>query len=376
MPTQNTGVLDVFTDTLTHKRYVTDMVSYISPSDAPVWNYLQGANAESKFNIVALPGHKIEWLEDELRAIESGLAASITSVATSMTVTSGAGDYFRVGDVLIIDSERVWVSAVSTDTLTISRAFAGTTNASHASGTTNVARFSIAHLDGAAYATSSHLDKSSGVNYIQIFEDTAEVSYIKEKINKYAIGSQLDEQVAKLIPQMMRHLDKTLFIGSSASGSSSVPFAMGGFKQYITDNTASDTATALTQKLFEDRVQAAWADGGNIKVAVCNDWGVRKIRSLYEGMVRTTNDETRGGIAIDTVRTFAGDIDVLLDRWCPAGEMYFLDTDYVGIYELQPWMEEPVVSTAMTTRRRVWGAYSLVIKHDKAHALLYYSSSS
>lgn len=373
---QQTGVMKLYTDTLAEKRYITDLVDFISPYDAPLWQYLEGANAASKFDIVNLPGHYVEWLEDALRERVSGAAATLASESTSLQVTSGAGDYFRVGDILKIASEYIYVSAVSTDTLTIARAFGGTTAADIATGTTNVERLTIAQVDGMSYATSSQVDKSTGKNYVQIFEDTAQVSYMREQINEYAVGSQLDYQVSKLIPQMMRHLSKALFVGSSATGSATSPPAMGGLTQKITDNTSSATTTALTQKLLEDGMYSAHADGGVPKLIVTNQWGLRKINSFYEGFVRTTRDENRGGIMIEHVITPFGELDVLYDRWCDPNYMYLLDTDFIGIYEFQPWTEEPVVQTAMAHARRVWGAYTLVLKHDKAHAYVLYSSSS
>lgn len=373
---QQTGVMKLYTDTLTHKRYVTDLVDFISPFDAPLWQYLEGANAASKFDIVNLPGHYVEWLEDSLRERVSGAAATLASESTSLQVTSGAGDYFRVGDILKIGSEYLYVSAVSTDTLTVARSFGATTASDISTGTTNIERLTIAQVDGMSYATSSQVDKSTGKNYVQIFEDTAQVSYMREEIDEWAVGSQLDYQVSKLIPQMMRHLSKALFVGSSATGSATSPPAMGGLQQKITDNTSSATTTALTQKLLEDAMYSAHADGGTPNLIVTNQWGLRKINSFYEGFVRTTRDENRGGIMIEHVLTPFGELDVLYDRWCDANYMFLLDTNFIGIYEFQPWTEEPVVQTAMAHARRVWGAYTLVLKHDKAHAYVLYSSSS
>jgi len=120
----------------------------------------------------------------------------------------------------------------------------------------------------------------------------------------------------------------------------------------------------------------AWSDGGNPKLILTNQWGQRKINSFYEDSVRTTLDEKRGGISIQHILTPFGECDVLMDRWCPADKMYFIDPEFIGIYSAQDWMEEPITLTSMSLARRVWGEYTLVLKQAKAHAMVYYSSTT
>ena len=372
---QTTTTLDIYTDTLTQKRYVGDVVSYISPHDAPLFSYLGGANAESKFNIVNLPGNYVEWIEDELRALSSTLTASHTS--NTATVVVDDGEYFRAGDIVKIDSEFLWVSATSGDNLTVTRGWGSTTGATHAS-TSTVERITIAQPDGMAYTASQQVTKTTAKNYVQIFEDTAVLTYMKDRISIYGPGKELDYQVGKLIPQMMRHVEKALFKGISSAGAAAVAASMDGLHALVSggSNTVSATGTALTEKLMNDAMFAAFDDGGNPSLVLTNQWGQRKINSFYEDSVRTTRDENRGGIAIQHVLTPFGEVDVLMNRWCHTDEMFFIDPEFIGIYALENWIEEPIVQTGMTIARRVWAAYSLVLKHNKAHALVYYSSTS
>lgn len=372
---QTTTSLGVYTDTLTQKRYVGDVVDYITPYDAPLWTYLGGANAASKFRIVNLPGHYVEWIEDELRALTSTLSASCSSTTT--TVATADGEYFRYGDVIQIGSELLWISAVSSDALTVTRSYGGTTNASHASAAA-IERVTIAQIDGMAYTASQQVTKTTAKNYIQVFEDTALVTYLRDRINLYGPGKELDYQVGKLIPQMMRHLEKAAIRGRSYAGTSASAAMMDGVAQRIKagSNTVSATGTAITEKLMNDAMYAAWTDGGNPSLILTNQWGQRKINSFYEDSVRTTRDENRGGIQIQHILTPFGECEVLMDRWCPADEMYFIDPEFIGIYALENWIEEPITQTGMTIARRVWGAYTLVLKHAKAHAMAYYSSTS
>ena len=372
---QTTTTLDIYTDTLTQKRYVTDLVDYISPYDAPLWEYLGGSNAESKFNIVNLPGPYVEWIEDELRAMTSALTSSCTSDTATIVVDDG--EYFRAGDIILIDTETLWVSATSSDNLSVTRGWGSTTGATHAS-TTEVERVTIAQPEGMAYTASQQVTKTTAKNYTQIFEDTAIVTYRRNRISLYGPGVELDYQVSKLIPQMMRHLEKALYRGISSAGTTAVAPTMDGINALVSggSNTVSTTATALTEKLMNDAMYMAWSDGGNPKLILTNQWGQRKINSFYEDSVRTTLDENRGGISIQHILTPFGECDVLMDRWCPADKMYFIDPEFIGIYSAQDWMEEPITLTSMSLARRVWGEYTLVLKQAKAHAMVYFSSTT
>lgn len=65
--------------------------------------------------------------------------ASITSGATSMTVSSGTP--FSAGHTLLVESEQMFVSSVSGNVLTVTRGVNGTTAASHTSKSVNIYKY-------------------------------------------------------------------------------------------------------------------------------------------------------------------------------------------------------------------------------------------
>lgn len=76
------------------------------------------------------------------------LGAAISSTtATSVTMTAGHG--LTGGETIIIDSEHLFVSAVSTNTLTVVRGVNGTTAATHSNGTTVTRRCYPSQVEGA-----------------------------------------------------------------------------------------------------------------------------------------------------------------------------------------------------------------------------------
>ena len=126
-----TGQMITYSQTLPQKRMVTDRIIMKDPMEIVAINAL-GLNNESKFSFVNTPGKQYEWLEDTYApksdTINSGAWTS-DSTHTQLVMDNGA--YFQIGDILLIDSEYVWVSAVSTNTLTVTRDYGGT-QATHA----------------------------------------------------------------------------------------------------------------------------------------------------------------------------------------------------------------------------------------------------
>jgi hypothetical protein len=322
------------------------------------------------------PSTKYEALEDQLKPLTSGLAATISSTATSIQVTSDEGAYIRRGQILLIDSEQIWVSSVSTDTATVTRSFGGTTNASHATSTTNVKVISYARVEGDDSTDSSQMTRTTFTNYTQIFQDEVKVSRSAAKNSQYGIANELDFQRDKKLPELMRMMEQQVFYGKSASGSSSTARAFGGLPSFVTLNTSSATSTALTQAILEGMLQHVWGDGGNPDLIICNGWGKRKINSFYENMVRTTRDERRGGYVIDEIDTDFGTQRILMSRWCDPNNIWVVTTEHLGFLEFDPFSEEPLAKTGDWEKRHLIGEYGFVCKHNAAHGLVYISSTT
>ena len=103
------------------------------------------------------------YLKIKNRAI-SALAADITDIATSLTVTAGEGAKFpSAGDFNItIEDEILKCTARSTDTLTVTRAQEGTTAAAHVAGKAVELRITAGVLDSRTTWTADKLLKGAG----------------------------------------------------------------------------------------------------------------------------------------------------------------------------------------------------------------------
>ena len=375
--TAYTGAVHSYNDTTAHVRCIEDLINNVSPEETPLVKYI-GLNSIGDPKVFST---KYEWLEDSLAPNSTLLAEAIANTTTTTcAVASDAGKFIRAGHVLQIGDELIRVTSLSTDTLTITRSFGGTTAATAASSAA-VSIVGMALIEGADAPDSFVMDVSTGYNYTQIFQETVEVTGTQAQLKQYGIKSTMDYQIAKKFTELAIQVEKTLFRGYRAAGSSTTARGMGGLPQFISGNSATLSSAALTEKDIMDRLQAIFDDVGQAHKAnliVCNGWVKRKIADFYAPYARMERESRVGGVVIDTIDTEFGRMEVMLNTWCPADKMWLLNTDYIEIGPMQgrAFFEEELAKSGDTEKRQIVGEYTMKVANDNAHALLYGISTS
>jgi hypothetical protein len=349
---------------------VTDRILMTDPMSIAGLNAL-GLHNESKFAFVNDPGRTYEWLEDTyLDRSDTAADVNMTSVTTTTTIAVTTGTKFNIGDVIQIDDEYMWVSGISTNTLTVTRDFDGT-QATHASTSTVYIRYN-SRLEGAAVGTNNGFtEPSSGYNYSSILQKPINVSRSSALFKRYGIVNVVEREIDKAMDELMMKLNIALYHGARAVGTTSTPRSMGGLGTFITTNPSSASSAALTQKMIEDELQDCWSYGGSPDLILCGAWARRKISSFFEGYVRTTRDETRGGIIINQITNPIGGqmIDVVVDRHCPTNKLWLLDRRFVGYITIDPFFYEELGKVGDSAAYgEVVGEYGLVVANEKAHS--------
>lgn len=367
------GMQTTYVGTLPQKTVISDRIIMIEPMDMPLVAAL-GLNNEGKFNFVNTPGKSYEWLEDTYSSLSTtGNDTDLTNDSTITTITVTDGSIFQPGDVIQADSEYMWVSAVSTNDLTVTRDYGGalSTQATHASDVTIYLR-SRARLEGASAASSHFTQPTSGTNYSFILQKSIEISRTDTRITRYGINDLKAYEIDKKTKELTRDLARKPYYGVRGAGSATTPRDAGGFDTFIATNVTAAASAALTQKMVEDALQSCWDNGGNPKLLACGAWAKRKITSFYEGSVRTDRSEQLGGVTISRILTALGqEVDVLVDRYCPANKMYLLDTDYIGYITIDDLFYEDLAKTKDTgAYGQIVGEYGFVVAHEKAHAII------
>lgn len=367
-----TSPLSTYSDTTPHKRIITDVISLIDPSDAPMIEVLDGLDgASDKFRFVNGQGKVVEWLEDTLISLAGVLNGSIASNATTITMVDG--DNYQEGHIIEIDSERAWVSAVNnaTEVLTVTRAFGGTTAASHADSAA-VSIVGMARLEGADSDDIAFTDRTTGSNFTQILHQEVKVTRTQNQISQYGISEEMSYQGDKVVPSLTRLLEKHFYTSTvAASGSASTPRVMGGYQAYVTDNKLS--GASLAQSQFENAVKSAYLDGGNGPwLAFCSPTNLQKVKNFYDAsnFLRVDRTENTVGMVIESILTPYGRVDLVLDRWAKDAQIPILDPQHVGFRTLYPFTQEMLAKVGDSERSEVVGEFTLALRQDKAHAVL------
>ena len=366
------GLRTTLTDTTTDRRSVSDMISMIDPLELPLIAYL-GLDGSSKIRLVSWPNFKYEHLEDSLAAKTTTCAEAIDTTETDIDVTDGT--LFRVGDIILIDSEMMWVTSITSDTITVVREYHGdlATGDSHDNAST-ITWISSARLEGALSGDSPSTDVTSVTGYTQIFWKSVQVSRTQSKTSKYGIDDDYDYQVAKCLTnggkagELPRALEMAAFYGTAYAGTAANARTMAGLNTLITTNETAAASAALTRKMIEDSLQTAWTAGGSPTTIICNAWAKRKITSFYEGSARTDRETSMGGMVIDRIETEFGIVDILMDRYCPSSSLFIIDESKVGFLTFDDWFVEDLAKTGDSRKGQVVGEFGFFVANQTAHA--------
>lgn len=363
--------VSTYSDTTPQKRVITDVISLIDPSDDPAVERLGGLDgASTKFRFVNEPGEKVEWLEDALSPIDysDGLDGTITSTATTITMTDAGG--VQEGHILLIDSEYMWVSAVASTVVTVTRAFQGTA-ATHDDAVA-VSIVGMARLEGDDSDDIAYVDRTIGSNVTSILQKEIKVTRTQRQRAQYGIVDEFLYQQNKVVPELVRLLERHFYRNTAAkAGSATTPRAMGGYQAFVTDNKVS--GASLAQSQFENAVKAAFADGGSGPWnAFCSPDNLQKVKNLYDSsnFLRVDRTEDTVGMVIESVLTPYGSVDLVLDRWAVNGQIGIIDPEHAGFLTYYPFTFEPLAKDGDYDKGEIVGEFTLCLRQDKAHAIL------
>lgn len=365
---------NTYSDDATRKVAITDVISLITPHDAPFIEAIGGLDgAASKFRFVNWPSTKCEWLEDTLEPLTDTLmTATIASDATSATIADASK--FEPGHIVQIDLQFFYVSAVNTTTNVLTMASLGGTAASHASAAV-IYKVSMARLEGAESTPIAMTTRTKGTNYTQIFHQEVKVSRTQAQQSQWGIDDEYEYQANKAIPNLMRLIEQhiLLYPGAASAGSATEARIMAGITNLMGTGNATSGAS-LTKAKFDAAVLLAFEDGGDGPwIAPCAPTNFQKIGGFYEtsAYLRIERKETTVGMPpVETIQTPYGQVNLVMDRWEAAGNIPLVDVKHVGMRTFYPFTREELAKTGDATKGEVIGEFTLCLRQAGAHAVL------
>lgn len=341
-----------------------DAIYLLSPYDVPLQGTVDGSG-RSAMSTGTVTAKKYEWQDEELLTQRSSLQGAITNVATTLVFKAGDGVKFAKGDVLLIDSEYIRITSISTDTATVTRSYASSTAAAH-SDLAVIVGVGQTLPEGSDPEAARAVDRTGRFNYTQIFGPwLVHVTASEDAVAKYGLtGSEFDHQVANRFKEMAITFEQALIYGERLEDASNKWRSFGGLKYWITSNVDS-TTTTLTEALLLDRLQAAYDAGGNPDRIVVGSKQKRVISQFNATLIRYNQNESDRGQIVENYDSDFGRQAVILDRWVRTADLFIYNRDQAEIKTLRPWQFEMLAKTGDATKGQVVGEKGFVFRRQQ-----------
>lgn len=347
---------------------VEDVIWLLTPFDVPLLG-TQGADGRSALSQDTCFERKVEWLDEVLLVPNSTLGASALTADTYVTVAATNQVNFQTNDVLVVDSgskeERLLVTGYGTtaNTLTVTRAWAGTTAGSHTSGVP-VKGVGQAHPEGADATNARAVDRVDRYNYTEIFGPvTVQVSGTENAVQKYGLtGTEFDHQVANRVKEVYVSLEQAILYGKAYTDGVSRR-TMGGLETYITTNVDSAT-TALTDTALLAQMRACFDAGGTPDRIIVGSKQKQNISSLDSGQIRYAQGTNVRGQVVDWYDDDFGRQLICLDRWCRTSDLFLIERDNCTVMTMRPITFEMLAKTGDSMKGQIVGEKSARIRRQ------------
>ena len=366
-----TGTRFGFTDSANVAIDMSDTLGMISPFDVPLLSLIGKSSLSTP--CVAT---KHEWLEDTLRSLDSAIATvgefTGTGAVTTSTVTAGTGVQFRAGDVILIDSEKMLINSISTDTLNIlagGRGYGGSTAATHVT-LAPIKIIGNVNVQDAAQGASRTTTKSGLFNYTQIYEDTIVVTSTAQAIKKYVEQNEMDAQLMRALKIAWINWERALLHGGKVAPSSGVASAMDGILVRLTTNAYAKAGAYLTEDFVIQMLQDSWAAGGSIDTLVLGAFQKRQANKFLDSQRMTTRTDRIAGSVIDTYTSDFGTCGIVLDRNMPTDTVLGIEKSRIGFGPLTDHaLSAAPVETSTGTKKamQILGQYTSETRNEAAH---------
>lgn len=317
---------------------------------------------------------KLEWTDLVYGAITaSSDTAGYTSSVTTINVAAGHGNRVQVWDVLAYSTERMLVTAVATDALTVVRGVAGSTAVAIPAATTVLQIVSPAVPENVISPAGVNARGQFYSNFIQQLIYALQVSDIQNNTdNSYLIeGKEYKSELKKYLMEARRDFERLLIYGLPTAATGTSPSYMGGIAAFITLNVTALAGALLTENAFLTQGQAVWQDVGPEKMGhtvitsiflkqVCSSW--------VDAMRRLDAVTTKVTAKVDTIENDLGVFEFtpnyhmpLTDLWCIDPKNYIIHP-YNGL----DWQEEDLAKDGAYQRGHLKGVFTLEAKGDRA----------
>ena len=224
----------------------------------------------SRFPHVAVGSLSFKIRNDNYRPNSTTINEGTTYSSSDVTLTVTDASIFLPGDVIEIESEQLLITAISGEDLTVTRAYAGTTAATHADATT-------VYLVGNT-RTGGEVDQDAlsrvpvtTTQDLQTIQHPVQVAGSLESASNYSlpmgVASLMGYERMKAMQEVADDYERSAYYGRGVTIASATtkPYMKGLRTLITTHNTTSPTNASAYKPsdLIRDTIQPCFTSGGN-----------------------------------------------------------------------------------------------------------------
>jgi len=358
---------------------VSDLVGIVSPYETPLLDALGDP-------LRAATSTHHEWLEDEL--------LPNTDVVDDTTITNpegetqfdvAHGDRFRIGDQIQVAGslERMLVTDVSGNTLTVTRGYGGTSPEALVNEQT-IRILGNAALEGEDRPAARFTNRVRKGNYTQIFTATVEVSGSDVAARQLGIRDEMDYQKQQRLRELVRDLENTVINGAAPvanpQGSGTVRRTMKGIVEHVTTHVYAPGSPGFPAGSDLDEAKLNWAlrqiwesSSGSVDLIVVGGAQKRRINAFVGATRSYGAQDTAYRDLVALYESDFGVCRVVLTRWVPQDMVLLLDSSRIDVLPLagRSFHFKPLASGGDYECGQLIGEYTLELKNEAAHGVLY-----
>jgi hypothetical protein len=297
------------TTTTVQKRDVKDTILLLEPNAAPI------TVITAKLASMKCINPKFEWYEDELLPDSDAInfGSGYAAGATSMVVDNGT--YFTVGDLIKVPrtAEVMQVTAVSTNTLTVTRSIGDTTDAAALVDDDPLFIIANALAQGSAKRNATSTKKTAVFNYCQIIKETIGFTNSFAEYGLYG-GNDPKYQRRKKGIEFKKWIERAFIFGEKAADTSGThpQYYTGGIIEKIATNITTDANGTLTEaELFAAFMRDGFRYGSGKKFFFCGRIYASAIDTWGRSKLQLIPKEKTFGIAATRLLSSFGEIVVI-----------------------------------------------------------------
>ena len=357
---------------------VADLVAVLSPGETPLLDALgdPGRVARSVLH---------EWMEDA--ALPDSDVIDIANSTTSFAMTNG--DRFRVGDQLraivsgAATGEVMLVTAISADTITVSRGYGGSTVGADPSDGDTFQILGNAAIEGADAGEPRFSVRTRQSNVTQIFTSTISLSGTEQAVRQAGVADELEYQKAMRLRECLADLEKSVINGVQSTvaqlGDDSNARTLRGIIPSITTNVFTPGAngfpagTSITEDALNQALREIWETGGTgVDLIVVGGRQKRAINSFIASNRRFYPQSETYKDVVSVYESDFGVCRVVMSRHVPQGTAMLLDSSRISVLPLsgRSFGYQTLAKTGDHTLGQIVGEYTVEVRNEAAHGII------